>query len=42
MKQKPLVPLIRCTMPKPCGHCHYCMVRKHGELYWLKKVKPKE
>jgi hypothetical protein len=20
----PLVPLIRCTNPKPCGHCWYC------------------
>jgi len=22
--QAPLVPLIRCTMPKPCGQCWYC------------------
>jgi hypothetical protein len=34
------VPNIRCTMPKPCGHCHYCKVHKDGPLYWL-KVKPK-
>jgi hypothetical protein len=20
----PLVPLIRCTHPTPCGHCYYC------------------
>jgi hypothetical protein len=21
----PLVPLIRCTVDPPCGHCHYCL-----------------
>jgi hypothetical protein len=25
------VPLIRCTMPKPCGHCWYCL--KHARTF---------
>jgi 7-cyano-7-deazaguanine synthase in queuosine biosynthesis len=29
-KPLPLVPLIRCTLPTPCGRCWYCLQRKSG------------
>lgn len=36
---QPLVQAPRCTNPTPCGHCHYCLISKHGPLYWEKGIR---